>query len=475
MMLKIKKDNLIYLLGCIIWFIVSFFVPKSSYNGVLLFATVVIVFILVSWRRTEKIFNFYTIFICCCAVFYFGQYFVYFITGEEIVRWMSITSSFSKLSMNHTAIFILQCMLILHMGVLLFSHGGSNKKRCKTQQRILSQDLYVHKVAATAFFVITYIPAMIVGVVKVISTSVLNYSDLLGYRVQIFGGGLDEIISLLASFSLVAFIYTIIAFMDSPKIKIFIPFILIYIGVYYLSGSRLRVTLFIVIAFVIYNDLYKKITKRQILKLIPIFLIVLITVSGIGAVRGSFSAYGSVGGILEAVVDNFKNNNIIISLLNEFGMTSVVVTNVLEHCPTDVNHIWGESYLFAILYVLPGFVWNDEVMLNIVDTDRAFHTYINKYSGVGSSFIAEAYYNFGYGAYIVMFIYGALLATGMNKISNADRNNPIRTALLYYMLTLVLFAVRSDLYSLVRETVYAAIIMKTLYLFAHNILSNRRA
>ena len=104
-------------------------------------------------------------------------------------------------------------------------------------------------------------------------------------------------------------------------------------------------------------------------------------------------------------------------------------------------------------------------MLQVIDTDSAFHLYINKYSGVGSSFIAEAYYNFGYGSYIVMFIYGMLLAVMMNRLLEGNyKKNVIKSTMVYYALALILFSVRSDLYSILRETIYVLIIIRVLYL-----------
>ena len=473
-MKKVKRISVIYSLIGLFLLLIIFIPTNLGYNTVLIIATICFMFMFYSWFKVANILNYYTIFLASCFVFYYGQYVVYFITGENITRWMSITSNFPENTMNETAMFILRCVLILHIAVLLFFNSGKAKRVDCIRREIGSDKLYketkhlkAHRLASGIFFCITYIPAMLIGVFKAALTSTLNYSDLLGYNVHIFGNPVDQILRLLASFAIAAFIYVIISNRGSRLLKIYTILILLYIGVYYLSGSRLRVTLFILIAVLIYNDLFNKISKMQAFMMIPIAIITLLVIGGIGATRSSFSTYGSMQGIINGIFQNFKENNIFISLLNEFGMTAVVITNVLVHCPNPIGFLWGKSYVFSLLYILPGFIWDEEAMLQVIDTDTAFHGYINKYSGVGSSFIAEAYYNFGYGSYIIVFIYGLFLAVIMNRLLEGNyKKDVIKSSMVYYVLALVLFSVRSDLYNLLRESLYAFIIIKILYMIS---------
>ena len=472
--MKLKKTNLIFILISMMLLITLSTVTNLSLNMTLLVAGIVIAFMIGSWMKVTKRFDFYIIFILCCALFYFGQYIVHFITGENITRWMSITENFSPKRMCSTSIFILQCMLAMHIAVLSFYKGSHTRGIGENITCNVTTHNKAHKLAATVMFIITYSPAMLIGVYKVALTATMNYSDLLGYEVSIFGGVLDKVLRLLAGFSTAAFLYVIVSFKGSKRIRFFCILIALYCAIYYLSGSRLRVTLFIIIATLMYNDLFHKISGKQVLKLIPIGLILLLIISGVGSVRSSFSSYHSLVDIIQAIFTVKEGNNLLYSFLNEFGMTAVVVANVMEHCPRPMSFIYGKSYLFAFLYLIPNFFRNEHSMIKAVDTDLVFHSYINKYSGVGSSFIAEAYHNFGYGALIVCFIYGTLLAYLMNRlVSGGYKKDVIRTTMVYYILSQVLFSVRSDLYSIVRETVYAWVLISALYLLSVKITKSR--
>ena len=353
--MKTGKINIIFSLISLLILLILFMINKADYNVVLLIATVTFAFMFYSWIKVASILNFYTIFLGSCFVFYYGQYLVYFITGESISRWMSITSNFPASTMNGTAIYILRCILTLHIGILLCYDSKKAKMINASKQNNSNEncdgglrDIKIHRLASSVFFFVTYIPAMLVGVYKAALTSALNYSELLGYNIHIFGNPIDQIIRLLASFAIASFIYVIISHSGSNRIRLFALLMLLYIGVYYLSGSRLKVTLFILIALLIYNDLFKRISKKQALMMIPIAFVALVVIGGIGATRSSFSTYGSIQGIIGGIFENFAENNIFISLLNEFGMTAVVITNVVAHCPAQVGFLWGKSYLFSL-------------------------------------------------------------------------------------------------------------------------------
>lgn len=463
--MKIGKKNCIYFFACVILLIMLFAMPTpQNYNVVFAITVSTFVFVFFSWYRIEpSLINFYTIFFGSCFVFYYGQYLLYFLTEEYIYRWMSITSTFSAEDTNYTALFVLRCLLILHSAVLLFYRSNRTAKK---KSNIASDNIFVNRMTALLFFIVTYIPAMMIGIYKALMITENDYSDLLGYEVVIFGNVLDKIIRILASFAIAAFIYVIIAYKNSRLLKVFSVLILLYVGVYYLSGSRLKATLFLCILLLVKNEYYSKFSRWQSIKMIPLILLLAIVLSGVGAVRSSFSSYDTLGEIVVSILENFKDNNLVYSLLSEFGMTIVVVANVITHCPTYIQFLGGKSYLYSLLYVLPNFLWESDV-INSVNTDLVFHSFINRYSGIGSSFIAEVYFNFGVGAYIVMFLYGMGLVWLLYKLKRSlKENNIVSITMNYYILCLLLFSVRSDLYSILRESIYVYVIIKVLQYIA---------
>ena len=92
----------------------------------------------------------------------------------------------------------------------------------------------------------------------------------------------------------------------------------------------------------------------------------------------------------------------------------------------------------------------------VKSTDEVFKGFINTYgSGIGSSYIAEAYWNFGYFCLIVMFIFGLLLGrlnVSLNKaMSNRDY---IKIFMFMYIFVCIAFYVRSDTRTFYRNFVW---------------------
>ena len=61
--------------------------------------------------------------------------------------------------------------------------------------------------------------------------------------------------------------------------------------------------------------------------------------------------------------------------------------------PEKIKTAGGETYLAGLLYIFPNGLTGN-AYLQSKSVDEVFSPYLTSYGGVGSSFIAEAYYNF---------------------------------------------------------------------------------
>ena len=102
----------------------------------------------------------------------------------------------------------------------------------------------------------------------------------------------------------------------------------------------------------------------------------------------------------------------------------------------------------AVLYVC-SLLSNDSI-------DTMFRKFLTVTYGMGSSFIIEAYYNFGYAGVLMMVLYGALIAYLVNFMENRQKQeeNLVLTYFVYYIAATSFFWIRSDARFLVREIVF---------------------
>ena len=98
----------------------------------------------------------------------------------------------------------------------------------------------------------------------------------------------------------------------------------------------------------------------------------------------------------------------IVGIMGELGGSMATLLETMILVPSNYGHLYGSSYLYALTWLIPGFltnnVWQKASMNNWIDTVR----YTG--SGWGFSTTAEAYFNFGFAGVLVFIIVG--LAVG---------------------------------------------------------------
>jgi hypothetical protein len=143
------------------------------------------------------------------------------------------------------------------------------------------------------------------------------------------------------------------------------------------------------------------------------------------------------------------------SSLNEMGTSIMTVVYTLDLVPALRPFAWGETYLASLEAAIPGLGMERE-------TEEVWLTYLvspetaSISGGLGFSFIAEAYLNFGIGAPVALGLAGFLLGSFAGWSHAAGRSG--RLAFAACVISIMLFSARASSLSFVRRILVLCVI-----------------
>lgn len=171
----------------------------------------------------------------------------------------------------------------------------------------------------------------------------------------------------------------------------------------------------------------------------------------------SFGSFARAGFSDTSLVSNADESNILVEAIGEAASTYSVTAKVIEMVPEQVSAVNGETYLAGILYVLPSGLTNNAYQES-KSVDEVFSSYLTSYGGVGSSFIAEAYFNFGAWSVAVFFIFGVFVALVQNVVERSYEKGSYGTLFACCAsFMLISFYIRSDVRTFLRYFIWSAL------------------
>lgn len=250
--------------------------------------------------------------------------------------------------------------------------------------------------------------------------------------------------------------------------KVSVLLLVIYFILYTFQGSRINT--FCYLSFFLYLYYAKSTKKVKFSKILSAILVVAILFPLISSTRSISSAY-SLSDAVKIALEKIWSNNLFASILYETGNTFAATAGVINYCPSAFDHLNGMSYICSLIYILPN-KFTGDFTSKYVFTDEAVSPFLVSYGGVGSSFVAESYYNFGFYLGLLVFVFiGVGWAIISKKTEEAIKNQSIiKTFLLSQIYIAVIFMIRSDLVYRFRALVWNAIPIAIIALF----LSKRR-
>lgn len=454
--MKLSRKNMNYIIGDIACFfiaLIAMLIGSSSFNPVFFVATIVYMYMLISWFSCcEDKLNYFTIILVLSYLYYFGQYLLNFF-GIELTGQYTINSVFTPQKINSAALYLLVNIIVLHLAVLLFQR---TTRKTKPYHEIPGNK-QAFKYVSLGLLAVSFVCEVAVLLFKIAINRASGYATALNSNYA-GAGSFSYIVNFCSTLFLPAVFASLVATKDS-KSKIF-PWItyVIFIALYFLSGSRFEAVVSMAGIFLLVNFYFKKVNFRKLAMFALVGLVVLYVCSLMSNVRritnyGRTSDYGAI--VREAFEDT-NSNNFLTSVVSTAGFQVLTVTAVKENCPDVIDYSYGTYYLGGMVRVIPNITGGENKL--ITDSiDTMFTQFLTKTYGMGSSFIIEAYYNFGYLGILMMLVYGYLIAyvsEQMQNVRDGKQKNMIFTYFIFYIAASSCFWIRSDARFLVREIVY---------------------
>lgn len=358
-------------------------------------ACLVYLWLLVVLYKREGHIGYFWIILLVSFPFFFGQQ----ILGAFEIKTTRVMIDIAQLSEEtvwDASFFVIASILTIACGYLFLRDEVETSKQPES-----SADNDGLRKACIALFVILLLPTVFHLVGNISLSGSLGY----GARIDPTNArhGIDNIPGILAE--LMPFVLLGLLITKRPGERWQIICVLAYYALYMVSGSRSAVFSAIPVFAYLWTTLFtKKSSKSQLVILVLALLGVGMLFSIISFVR-AFAASSDLSNIDALMVEN----NILIDVLQEAGQTFVATGALIERVPQLVSQANGATYLAGFLYILPN-SFTGNYYASVPSVDELVAPFLTSYGGVGSSFIAEGYLNFGPWCLVLIFIYGLLIA-----------------------------------------------------------------
>lgn len=460
--------NFIWVFANIIFFTIGLacsevnnFYLVLSVIGVLQLAIVLFIII----KMEKKLFSPIIIYEIVMYAFLFGQCLLWIITKEFNAR--SIIKIYSLEIIEKAEIFTLFCMFFFHFALF----GTKERKKKILSESQINSILSSMYFCGIVFLCVSIVPEIVYNV------RIFVIAQTLGY----IGIYTTETSSVLQFFLNIRefFFPAVVLILCSGKLKnyvlrnILICFILADAIVNLYVGSRadaiMQIISFVLMYSIINED---KMKKKSAIKYVVLFIVLILAANVVRIIRtipgrsiGTFFEYLFSPNLL-------FSDNIFFELIAELGNTMSTLIETMLLVPSQYNYLYGTSYLYALTWILPGFItgniWMKASMNSWLDTVR----YTG--SGWGFSTTAEAYFNFGNMGVLVFLIAGVAIAKLLKKLDRPFyQKNPIEFALSFILFNRVLIFSRIDFLSTLPSIVYFYFGIKLLVYFVDSLIKRK--
>ncbi len=412
-----------------------------------------VVWVFYSWKiLTSRILSYYAVFILVAVLFHFGQAWVQSLSPDA-KSYVNLTDFYSDGKINTGFFFSFCCLMILHFGGLVaafFSRNGKKWHDAESENMIpdlgrrvkepLNQDLLMTfgiVLFCFSFFMKLIIDARMFGYV------------LQGGYLAIFDNELSGVFWRLA-YRISGFFYPAVYIIlytvrnnDRAWNFLFSGVILYNLMYGFFIGNRGSVFMFILALILYRHTIHKRYTKKESLKLALFGFLVLMLSSVIALTRVAAKGDMSINGILSGIA----GYNLIYGSISEFGGTLMTLLVAMRIVPETLPFAGGISYLASSVIIIPdvfGLFANLTPYITVSGVLNEYHY------GLGGSFIAEAYYNFGNYSALFMLILGFTIGKYTLKLDldDFDRKRSTSSVWASLMYLAMLMYIRDQFYSI---------------------------
>lgn len=443
----------------------------KSYTLVLFCAILSFVTMLfIQMKINEKKINLCTIFLALCFLFYFGQFVEFGISGKVENVALNITKHFKQNEITWVGMVTLIYVHVLQNGMILAS---GMKEHNRKDKKFNNCSLSIIRHSALFIYIIAYPFALYY------QYSRFKYSITFGY-----GGTL---LSNLASssqllrfgefftgFVISMYILLVMAYKGKKSEYIVVLSIIPYFVFYILSGSRLQVALILIVLLLVRHYWFKPISFRDIIVIFIAGIIGIYVITISSEIRNYLGMYNSVKSAITNALTHINLLSGINHLFDEFGCQIVSIACVLLNCPEPIPFNYGKLYLYGLERIIPNLFGVQRVFFT-ENTDDSFKYLINNgNTGLGSSFISETYYSFGFFGIALVFLLGLLIWKTSRKIEKSDKTNILQSFIGFYTAYCVIFTVRSDAFNILNSIVQYCLFPIFCIYILNGLINNKR-
>lgn len=447
-----SASSIVALLALITIFLIMLFAgpPTDDYracNQFVIFAALVsyVVMLYHAFRLTESI-SFYFLVLFVSFPFYFGKQLLVAL-GLKPVRIYISSTALTVSSTWESSFFILLSLAILQLGYCLFAKRRPSNLRVRAEQARHTRSYYALRRASMLLVIVLSIPTLIYLLQNIQLTNSVGY----GARVSDAAyrrSGIANAFGILGAIMPYALLAAFLTREKGEKWQILAT--CIYSGLYMMQGSRTDVFVLALAFAYVWFLCYSKKSAAASLFQMGIALALLAALFSFGSfARAGFSDTGTVS--------DADGSNILVEAVGEAASTYSVTAKVIEMVPEQIKTANGETYLAGLLYVLPNGLTGN-AYLQSKSVDEVFSDYLTYYGGVGSSFIAEAYFNYGVWSVFLFFLFGVFIAILQNAVEQSYEKGSYGTLFACCAsFMLISFYIRSDVRTFPRYFIWNAL------------------
>lgn len=271
--------------------------------------------------------------------------------------------------------------------------------------------------------------------------------------------GLNASASILAEFLIPAALFLLAGSKGSRSLLLLsAAVILTYAMTQFFLGSRNKATLPLIAYVWLWNVCIKPLPKTLLLSVGAVLVFLVFPI--IAASRDTSGPDRVSGNFLSATASSLDNPAV--ASISEMGGTMQVVGYTLDLVPSEHNYEYGGDYLYAGLTIFPNFFWSIHPTIAHGTPGEWISWAVDPWlasrgGGLGYSFLAEAYLNFGWiGTPLVLGLFGFFFA---KFVLWAGRSrNLARLALLASSAAYFPFFARADASLIIRPFVWYALL-----------------
>ncbi len=390
------------------------------------------------------------LFLACLHLFHFGQIVINFFDISHVYRSLDILEVLGYeeylQSACYAILFSVFCVLgVMLQSVSILTGGKINRRNDKASNR----KLFLIGIILTILSLPIHIR---ISLLQVRLTTEGNY-------LNSFEANISGIQYTFSMFCIIGIIMLMLAFSEQ-RIKLYLIYFLsiIYFAWTMMSGGRGRPVITILLFTFILLKLVK-VSPWKIVLLAAAGYIALMALSAIARIRD----YGGI--TVENLYHAMKmGGSPIIAALEEFGGTQQTVglaVRLAKSCPYKL----GSTYFLSLFSILP----NAGGIFSNLNQESIFTLYLPG-AYLGGSIIGEAYYNFGWLGCGIGMAAGLLIGRLSSKIECIFRDRKYDKIAYYVMPCFgILWWVRDAFNSILRNTIWAWVIIYFLYLLYHYI------